>query len=70
MLIFEDGAQIRARICAPVHVYAEGIEYAVTLALRRTLHPEIRGEKNAVPLSDIMLDDARSAQVADDFALR
>ena len=30
LLIFADGAQIRARICAPVHVYAEGNEYAVT----------------------------------------
>ena len=32
VLIFADGAQICARICAPVHVYAEGIEYAVTPA--------------------------------------
>ena len=32
VLIFADGAQIRARICAPVHVYARGIEYAVTPA--------------------------------------
>ena len=32
MLIFADGAhaQIRARICAPVHANAEGNEYAVT----------------------------------------
>ena len=30
VLIFAYGAQIRARICAPVHVYARGIEYAVT----------------------------------------
>ena len=33
VLIFADGAQIRARICVPVHVYAEGNEYAVTPAL-------------------------------------
>ena len=30
VLIFADGAQIRARICASVHVYAEGSYYAVT----------------------------------------
>ena len=30
VLIFANGAQIRARVCAPVHVYARGIEYAVT----------------------------------------
>ena len=38
VLIFADGAQIRARICAPVHVYAGGggggDEYAVTPAPR------------------------------------
>ena len=33
VLIFADGAQIRARICASVHVYAEGNEYAVTTAV-------------------------------------
>ena len=37
---------------------------------KRTI-PEIRGEKNAVPSRDILLDHARSAQakVADDLAL-
>ena len=33
VLIFADGAQIRARICAPVHVCAEGNDYAVTPAI-------------------------------------
>ena len=32
VLIFADGAQIRARIYAPVHIYAEGNEYALTPA--------------------------------------
>ena len=35
---------------------------STTLDKKRTI-PEICGEKNAVPSSDIMLDDARSAQL-------
>ena len=38
VLIFADGAQIRARVCAPVHVYAEGNEYATPSLLVFRLH--------------------------------
>ena len=39
VLNFADGAQIHARICAPVHVYARGIEYAVTPAHKGVQFP-------------------------------
>ena len=40
--IFADGARIRARICAPVHVYAGGNEYAVTPAGPRLQIEQLR----------------------------
>ena len=54
---------VRLRSCG-MHTFffAQSSFPATTLDKKKRTIPEIRGEKNAVPSCDIMLDDARSAQ--------
>ena len=45
VLIFAYGAQIRARICAPAHVYARRNEYALTPACTNVQRNQSRGSE-------------------------
>ena len=53
--------QLRKSSALPKTERNTGLVRATTLDKKRTIR-KISGEKNAVPSSDIMLDDARSAQ--------